>query len=187
MSEEVYVDHYEALQVSPTADPETIHRIYRLLAQRFHPDNKETGSEGRFRIIHEAYRILSHPERRAKYDIVYQRERRQRWRLVAEAVNSENDFELEQIARLTLLEVLYTRRRLNGVNDPGIYSMDLEELLGRPREHIEFTIWYLVQKRFILRDDASRLVITADGIEFLERNYQVNSQRRRLQASTAEV
>ena len=35
-------DFYEVLQISPNADPDTIHRIYRLLAQRFHPDNAET-------------------------------------------------------------------------------------------------------------------------------------------------
>ena len=41
-------DYYETLQISPNADPDTVHRVYRLLAQRFHPDNKETGSDVRF-------------------------------------------------------------------------------------------------------------------------------------------
>ena len=48
-------DHYETLQISPNADPDTIHRVYRLLAQRFHPDNQETGDTARFRQITEAY------------------------------------------------------------------------------------------------------------------------------------
>ena len=39
-------DYYEVLQVSPNADLDTIHRVYRLLAQRFHPDNRESGNEG---------------------------------------------------------------------------------------------------------------------------------------------
>jgi curved DNA-binding protein CbpA len=182
--EEIEVDYYEALQVSSSADPETIHRVYRLLAQRFHPDNRDTGSEARFRVIHEAYRILSNAELRAKYDVEYQRIRKQRWRLVSEGANSESDFDAERIARLTLLEILYTRRRLR-VSDPGIYTMDLEELIGRPREHLEFTIWFLLQKKLISRDDSSRVVITADGVEFLEGSYQANLQRRRLEASTA--
>ena len=38
------LDYYDVLQVSPSAEPDTIHRVYRLLAQRFHPDNKETGN-----------------------------------------------------------------------------------------------------------------------------------------------
>jgi len=39
-------DFYEVLQLSPNADPDTVHRVFRVLAQRFHPDNKETGTMG---------------------------------------------------------------------------------------------------------------------------------------------
>ena len=39
------LDYYELLQVSATAEPETIHRVYRLLAQRYHPDNQQSGSD----------------------------------------------------------------------------------------------------------------------------------------------
>jgi len=50
------------LQISPSAEPETVHRVYRLLAQRFHPDNKDSGNATRFRLVSEAYRVLSDPE-----------------------------------------------------------------------------------------------------------------------------
>src|SRR4029453_9295546 len=50
MSEQV--DYYELLQISPNAEPETIHRIYRLLAQRYHPENRETGDTRKFRQLH---------------------------------------------------------------------------------------------------------------------------------------
>ena len=40
MPEELTIDYYEVLQISPNADPDTVHRVYRLLAQRFHPDNQ---------------------------------------------------------------------------------------------------------------------------------------------------
>ena len=59
MADEAPVDHYEVLQISVGAEPETVHRVYRLLAQRFHPDNAETGNDARFRQVAEAYRILS--------------------------------------------------------------------------------------------------------------------------------
>ena len=59
---------------------------------------------------------------------------------------------------------------------------DLETLIGRPREHLDFTVWYLAQKKFVTRDDQARLQITADGVEHLEANYRGNLQRRRLQA-----
>jgi curved DNA-binding protein len=183
MTDERGVDYYEVLQVNPTAELDTIHRVYRLLAQRFHPDNKETGSESRFREISEAYTVLSNPEKRARYDVTYQQQRQARWRLVAAGAHAENDFEMEHVARLTVLEALYSKRRLEP-GDPGIFTRDLEELTGRPREHLEFTLWYLNQRKYVTRDDNSRLLLTADGVDFLEKNYETNLQRKRLEAST---
>jgi curved DNA-binding protein CbpA len=176
-------DYYELLQISANAEPETIHRVYRLLAQRFHPDNSETGSEAKFRSLHEAYHVLSDPERRARYDVAYARQRQDRWRLVSMGSQSENDFETEQVVRLTVLEVLYTRRRLDPEGG-GLSPLDFEKLTGRPREHLNFTIWYLVQKKFLTRGDNSMLMITADGVDYLEANYRESLQRRRLQAHT---
>jgi curved DNA-binding protein CbpA len=175
------VDLYEVLQVSDGAEPETVNRVYRMLAQRYHPDNRETGNESRFREITEAYHILSSPERRAQYDATYQQRRKDRWRLVSAGAQSENDFEMEQVVRLTVLEALYTKRRLDPQH-PGIYLVELERMIGRPREHLEFTIWYLSQKKLINMDDA-RMQLTAEGAEFLEESYRSNIQRKRLQAS----
>jgi curved DNA-binding protein CbpA len=184
MPQDAPVDYYEVLQVSQSADLDTIHRVYRFLAQRFHPDNRETGNDKRFREILEAYTTVSDPERRARYDVQYQRQRNDRWRLVTAGANSENDFDLEQNVRLTLLEALYTKRRIEP-DSPSIYFADLESLTGRPREHLTFTVWYLQQRKFITRDDNSRLMITADGVDHLEQNYCANLQRKRLQAVNA--
>jgi curved DNA-binding protein CbpA len=175
------VDYYEVLQVSDTAEPETISRVYRIFAQRYHPDNQETGNETRFREITEAYQILSNPEKRARYDATNQNRRKDRWRLVSAGAESENDFELEQVVRLTVLEVLYTKRRLEPSN-PGILLRELERMIGRPREHLEFTIWFLAQKKLINTDDA-RMYLTADGVEYLEDSYRNNLHRKRLQSS----
>ena len=68
-------DYYELLQVSPNAEPETIHRVYRLFAQRVHPDNLETGNEAKFRALQDAYSVLSDPEKRAEYDLLYHQTR----------------------------------------------------------------------------------------------------------------
>ena len=81
-------DYYEVLQVSDGAEPETINRIYRMLAQRYHPDNQETGNEARFREITEAYQILSQPEKRASYDATNQLRRKDRWWLVSAGAQS---------------------------------------------------------------------------------------------------
>ena len=52
------VDYYEVLQVSQNAEPETIHRVYRIMAARFHPDNRKTGDSERFLLFNEAYEVL---------------------------------------------------------------------------------------------------------------------------------
>jgi curved DNA-binding protein CbpA len=175
------VDYYEVLQVSDGAEPETVNRVYRLLAQRYHPDNRETGNEARFREITEAYQILSSPETRAQYDATHNQLRKDRWRLVSAGVQSENDFEMEQVVRLTVLEALYTKRRVEP-HSPGINLLDMERMLGRPREHLEFTLWFLSQKKLINMEDA-RMQLTAAGAEYLEESYRSNIQRKRLQSS----
>lgn len=179
-------DFYEILQISPNAEPETVHRVYRLLAQRFHPDNSEGGNEGRFRQIVEAYRVLSDPQERAKYDVTHASLKQHRWRLVSGNAHAENDFESEQLIRLVILELLYTRRRTE-LEKPGLSLLDLESLTGRAREHLEFTIWYLTQKKYVTRSDGSVLVITAEGVEYVESNLKEFSQRRRLNAGQTPV
>jgi curved DNA-binding protein CbpA len=177
MSQEV--DYYEVLQISPNAEHETVQRVFRMFAQRFHPDNRETGDSTRFRAVHDAYNVLNDPEQRAQFDVVREQRQRDRWRFIEQGEKNENDFQLEQQTRLTVLEVLYTHRRLEPTA-PGVFFLDLETLTGRPRELLGFTIWYVTQKGWVSRGDNSRLLITADGVDFLEQNYQATLQRRRL-------
>jgi curved DNA-binding protein CbpA len=175
------IDYYEMLQVSPNAEPETINRVFRMLAQRLHPDNQQSGNEKRFREILEAYNILSDPERRAQYDVWHQQRRKDRYRLVSSGPQSENDFEMEQAVRNTVLEALYTKRRVEPA-EPGIFYGEFESLIGRPKEHLEFTLWFLMQKKLVVVDDKSRVVLTADGAEYLEQTYRSNLQQKRLKA-----
>jgi len=60
--------------------------------------------------------------------------------------------------------------------------LDVEALIGRPREHLEFSVWYLTQKRFVQRGDDSALTITAEGVEYLENNIDDIAQTRLLRA-----
>jgi curved DNA-binding protein CbpA len=174
-------DYYELLQISPNAEPETIHRVYRLLAQRYHPDNQHTGDDARFRALVEAYELLTDPERRAQYDVMYNELRKSRWQAVSAPDRADNPIEVEQMIRLTVLEVLYERRRTEP-SKAGVFVLDLEELTGHAREHLEFTLWYLTRKSFISREDNSKLSITAEGIDYLEAQFLTNGPRKRLEA-----
>jgi curved DNA-binding protein CbpA len=175
-------DYYEVLQISPNADPETIHRVYRLLAQRYHPDNQHTGDEQRFRTLVEAYELLTNPERRAQYDVGYNEQRRVRWHSFAAPERADNPIEVERMVRVTVLEVLYERRRADPVR-AGVFILDLEHLTGHPREHLEFTLWYLTKKNYVSREDNSKLSITADGVDYFEAQYLVNGTRKRLESN----
>ena len=177
MSTEAPEDWYETLQISPNADTDTIQRVFRLLAQKYHPDNQDTGDAEHFRRLHEAYVVLNDPEKRAQYDVHHESLRRARWRFVAAGAPAENDCEMEQQMRLVALEILYNRRRTDPSN-PGVSNLDLVDLTGRPREHLEFTLWYLVQRKLVVRDDQSSMTITADGVDYLEQNLGARTRRR---------
>jgi len=72
MGQETFIDFYEILQISPRADLENIERVYRLLAKRYHPDNKETENANKCAVLTKAFRALSDPQSRAGYDVVLQ-------------------------------------------------------------------------------------------------------------------
>ncbi|CDP15001.1 unnamed protein product [Coffea canephora] len=63
------LDWYKILGVHPLADAETIKKQYRKLALALHPDkNKAVGADGAFKILSEAWSLLSDKVKRAAYD-----------------------------------------------------------------------------------------------------------------------
>jgi curved DNA-binding protein CbpA len=68
-------DYYALLEIAPTAPPDEVKRAFRAQIARYHPDKvQHLGQEfqamaaERAAELTEAYRILSHEERRAEYD-----------------------------------------------------------------------------------------------------------------------
>ncbi len=159
-------DLYEILQVNPKATPDTIHRVYRILAQRHHPDNHETGDEDLFKRLTRAYQTLSEPGLRAAYDISREQSHRTRARLFT-SMETTLGKESERRKRAGVLNVLYARR----VQEPINYTLtifDFEDLLGVPRDHLEFTLWYLREHAYISRTDNNRFQITISGVDYAE-------------------
>src|SRR5579883_1215550 len=62
-------DFYAVLGVAPAASAEEIRQAYYQLARQHHPDAGASDADAeRFKIINEAYRVLSTPQLRVAYD-----------------------------------------------------------------------------------------------------------------------
>ncbi|KXX75878.1 DnaJ subfamily A member 3, mitochondrial [Madurella mycetomatis] len=63
-------NHYETLDVHPNASPAEIKKSFYLLSKRHHPDHNpsDPSSPSRFMRISEAYAVLGHADKRARYD-----------------------------------------------------------------------------------------------------------------------
>jgi len=159
-------DYYEFLQISPSAEAGTIHRVYRFLASRLHPDNQNTGDPEKFYLLQQAYEVLSDPERRAAYDEM--RQKKCQPAPLSTWIDFMDSMQGELNRRLAVLAVLYFQRRANPYA-PEISFGEVEARLGFPRDYLEFTAWYLRTKGYITRGDNSAFTITAEGVDFVEK------------------
>jgi curved DNA-binding protein CbpA len=159
-------NYYEFLQISPNAEPDTIHRVYRFLAARFHPDNPETGDAEKFFLLKKAYDVLSNPVRRARYDATCEDEAAQPDPL-SSSIDFMDSIDGELNRRLAVLALLYMRRRTHP-GAPEVSLAEVEVRMGFPRDYLEFTTWYLQKKGYITRADNSAFTLTAEGVDFVE-------------------
>jgi molecular chaperone DnaJ len=63
-------DYYEVLGVSKNAEAGEIKKAYRKMAIKYHPDKNpdDQESENKFKEAAESYEVLSHPEKKQRYD-----------------------------------------------------------------------------------------------------------------------
>jgi curved DNA-binding protein CbpA len=158
--------YYDFLQISHNADQETIRRVYRFLAARYHPDNPKSGNIDKFETLKAAYSVLSNLERRTEYDEILAKEAAH-----ALPLSSSVDF-MDSVAgelnrRLAVLAVLYFRRRANPLY-PEVSLAEIETRMGFPRDYLDFTTWYLLKKGYITKADNSDFTLTAAGVDFVE-------------------
>jgi curved DNA-binding protein CbpA len=62
-------DPYKVLNINEKATPDEIHRAYRALAWRYHPDRNHSSTAAALMArINEAYEVLREPKKRSVYD-----------------------------------------------------------------------------------------------------------------------
>jgi curved DNA-binding protein len=165
MNDQPFVDHYEILQLSPNATPDTIERVFRLLAKRYHPDNQLTGDPVKFSAVVEAHRVLSDPDRRARYDLTHDENHGLQFKIFDQASSSDGREEDRRIFD-GILSLLYVARRRNP-RSGGLGAIQIERMLGVPEQHLEFPMWYLKQHGWIEVLDTGQFAITVQGIDRL--------------------
>jgi hypothetical protein len=181
----VFTDYYEVLQLSQKADQDTVDRVYRLLVKRYHPDNQETGDPHKFAEVVEAHRILSDPEARATYDIHYEQTRQAIVGILDKAQN-EDGFDGDLRTFETILSLLYVARRRDPVRG-GLGTVQMERMLDRPAEYLEFHLWYLREKGWVERLENGHMAITANGVDRVMHLENVNLRRDRMIAEHSSV
>jgi curved DNA-binding protein CbpA len=166
------INYYDLMQINPRAEIETVQRVYRILAARYDPKNSQTGDPERFRMLTEAYEVLSNPAKRSAYD---------RWLESSQAAplsiflgkEFTDGIDAEAKIRVGVLCLLYAKRRANP-DFAALSLLDMENLMAFPRERLLFAIWYLRAKRYVVQDDRSSFIISAEGVDFLESQLPTN-------------
>ena len=159
-------DHYQTLQVSRQADTDTIRRVFHILAQRYHPDNRETGNQEKFRQVVEAHAILCDPEKRAAHDVFLAGEDQGRFKIFDSLENAEG-VQAEIRKREGILRLLYGKR-LTDPHKPAMRAREITEMLACPLEHLEFALWMLREQHLITRSDGNQFTITWQGVQAFE-------------------
>jgi hypothetical protein len=163
-----FQDHYKVLEIEPKSNLDTIHQAYGKLVEKYHPRNALTGDQEKFSAINLAYEVLCDPGLRDSFDKL-----KGLGEDKAEFKFSGLEFFAalghETALRAALLCLLYDRRRLKPFT-PGLAMRRVEAMLETTPEGLNFALWYLKQRSLVTNDDKSNLMITVEGMDYLETN-----------------
>ena len=166
------INYYDLLQIHPHADVEAIERVYRILSARYHPANKLTGDPERYRLLTEAYEVLRDPAKRREYDRQFEMGPGKPLEIFL-GTEFVDGIDAEAKIRIGVLCLLYSKRRANP-DYAALSLLDMENIMAFPRERLLFALWYLRSKRYLLQDDRSSFIISAEGVDYLESQLPTN-------------
>jgi Mn-dependent DtxR family transcriptional regulator len=112
-----------------------------------------------------AFDVLADPARRSAYDNARRQHPRQP---LSSTIDFMDDLEGELNRRVAVLALVYHRRRTSP-NMPEVTLAQIEERMGFPRDYLDFTLWYLQKKGYVTKTDDAQYTLTAEGVDFVER------------------
>lgn len=163
MQKTEFKDYYDILQVSPSADQDTIDSIFRHLARRYHPDNQITGDSDKFRLVVEAHDTLKDPSQRAGYDVLHT-ECTAGLSALHQELTGDSGIATDLKIQTAMVRMLYHRCR-DHFRDPGMGLYQIGQLLNCTSQRLEFHVWYLKEKGWIRRLEDGSLGITVEGVD----------------------
>jgi curved DNA-binding protein CbpA len=157
-----FQDHYIVLGVEPNADSQAIRAAHAKLTEKY------AGDKGKLDNLNQAFEVLCDPDLRASFDKVKGVD----LEVGGPKFTGPEFFEaLEQSAglRAAILCILYDRRRVKSFK-PSLSMRHLDGMLHVKGEALNFALWYLKKRSFVVYDDKSAMEITVEGMDFLEQN-----------------
>jgi hypothetical protein len=160
-----FQDHYAILNIASNASFEEIEIAHDRFSRLYHPEEGEDPDEEKFEAVRLAFEVLSDSNLRREFDKLKGIGRDERPKF------SGPEF-FEALARPSglrsaLLCLLYDYRRLHPFT-PAVSVRNVLNMLRATEEEINFALWYLKQRNLVINDDKSNLVITVEGLDFLE-------------------
>ena len=162
-----FQDHYKILGVDPKAAPDIIQLAYNAL---FAVYNAKTGTGPDSQKLEEitlASEVLGEPTARKMFDAV--RGGDDERDISFTGMDFFNGMQNELDRRMTLLCVLYDVRCQNP-RVPLITMRQLEKIVDMTELQIELALWYVKTLGFVTVDDKSKMLITAQGMDYLQSN-----------------
>ena len=159
-------DHYQVLQVSRQADTDTIRRVFHILAQRYHPDNRETGNRKGSARLSKRTPSCAIP-RNARLTNVFLHGKDKGGFKIFDTLENSEGVRAEIRKREGILRLLYGKR-LTDPHKPAMRAREFTEMLACPLEHLEFALWMLREQRLIIRSDNNHFEITWQGVQAFE-------------------
>lgn len=161
-----FIDYYEFLMISPTADRQMVEWAARLMLARYDPQKSKTPDEKKCELVKEAFRTLADPKKRAAYDSELTKQKPTVTIDVKAEITLQDVIEANRLRRAIML-VLY-QAVLRKTRDPDVGRTDLARQVGVTAQDLEFGLWFLREKDWITATQAGSYAITVTGAEWVE-------------------